>query len=436
LHLLLFDCGGGTTDIGLLRATVLHAEPGHGLPPGLGITVLGRSGKRSFGGDNITEAVFRLLKAQLAMVLLASGGERLELPRAGDLLARFLADHADRFEAALPTRFDPDRTQDAQVERRRTVTQNLWLEAERLKWALTGQAAIRYRHTQQSPLDQYLRRLVRPGAQAIDARLNAIEIRRDQVDALVLADVLDAVERCNHLIHDKLTPHGLEVDCVAVLGNGARYPLFLEQMRARLAVPFLDERLFRVRETAPLGPLDIDPADLKNAVAKGAVLALASVQKVTNVRIEFDRELSARIPFTLGYRDLKRNQFLVLLHEHERYDRLAEGSSDLDVARRPGSDSEVLLYRHWPGDLDSRGNQRFWPYLVYRFHEPLRAGITVRFDRDSHSFVVHSGLEQAELVLELVEDVEEERLWRMLASPSPERELRRIYFAPIQRGEL
>src|SRR5262245_42792014 len=57
LNMLLYDCGGGTTDIALVKA---------GLDPDavdvLRVTVLARSGLRGFGGDDITRAVCRVLK--------------------------------------------------------------------------------------------------------------------------------------------------------------------------------------------------------------------------------------------------------------------------------------------------------------------------------------------------------------------------------------
>jgi molecular chaperone DnaK (HSP70) len=439
LNMLLFDCGGGTIDIGLLRATALPAEPANDQPAGLDVRVIGRSGKRSFGGDNITEAVFKLLKAQMAMAIMHASGEKMQMPDRPEQLARFLEDNAKKFDNALPTTFNPEKVRDTAVERRRGVTQNLWLEAEKLKWALGAGPSARYRHTQQSPLDIHIRRLLRPGGQTtdkVDSRLNSIEVRREQVDQLVGDEVRDSVERCNHLIHEKLTKEGLEVDVVALIGNGARYPLFMEEMQTRLAVPFLEERLLRVKEKDSEGPLELDQADLKDAVAKGVVLALRSMQSAQNVRVQFDRTLSELVPFTLAYKDMQHSQFHPILKEHERYDKLSNASPELDVARRPGSDTEVLLYRHWPGDVNADATERFWPYLLYRFREPVRGGITVRFDRESHAFVLSSGLEEAELVLELIEDVEEDRLWQILASPNPQRELRKIYYAPIQRGEL
>jgi molecular chaperone DnaK (HSP70) len=59
MHMLLYDCGGGTTDLSLVRLE--GADEDH-----LKISVLGRAGHRTFGGDFITEQVFRLLKMKLA----------------------------------------------------------------------------------------------------------------------------------------------------------------------------------------------------------------------------------------------------------------------------------------------------------------------------------------------------------------------------------
>src|SRR5262249_20269387 len=62
LNLLLYDCGGGTADLALVQA---------GFDPDavdvLRITVSARSGLRGCGGDDITRATCRILKAKLGL---------------------------------------------------------------------------------------------------------------------------------------------------------------------------------------------------------------------------------------------------------------------------------------------------------------------------------------------------------------------------------
>ena len=66
--MLLYDCGGGTTDIALVKATgiVVPDEESEKDRYRLKIDVLGRTGHRTFGGDNMTISVLRLLKARIA----------------------------------------------------------------------------------------------------------------------------------------------------------------------------------------------------------------------------------------------------------------------------------------------------------------------------------------------------------------------------------
>ena len=67
LNLLICDFGGGTTDIALLHADIMPFETRLGRQsPRLKIEVLGRTGHRAFGGDDITIAAFRALKGRLA----------------------------------------------------------------------------------------------------------------------------------------------------------------------------------------------------------------------------------------------------------------------------------------------------------------------------------------------------------------------------------
>ena len=65
-----------------------------------------------------------------------------------------------------------------------------------------------------------------------------------------------------------------------MIGNGCRYPLVAEEMARRLAVPFLDERL----ESFAAGR----EADVEGAVARGAVLALASQVGGGDLEVQID----------------------------------------------------------------------------------------------------------------------------------------------------
>src|SRR5262249_54997181 len=94
------------------------------------VTVRGRSGERAFGGDNITEEIFRILKARFALIRaqfgVSVGGAPLNWPAVEDL-AGFLRDKAKTFERLLPTNFPPDdRQQDDYNERCRRLTLDLW----------------------------------------------------------------------------------------------------------------------------------------------------------------------------------------------------------------------------------------------------------------------------------------------------------------------
>jgi molecular chaperone DnaK (HSP70) len=419
-NLLLFDCGGGTIDIGLLRAEVFDK------PARVRISVVGRSGKRAFGGDNVTEAVFRLLKAQVAATLSQTGGAgvaRLQPPVQAEEWPAWLQQNADAINQLLPTRFNPDHLQDETARRRRRLTQDLWATAERMKVRLGTEGAVSFVLAGNSPLDEHLSRTLSPQQKMqIEGRLRSIQVQRAQVDALVGHEVRDSIDRCNHLIADKLTRDGQEVHCVVAAGNGTRYPLFKEEMERHLAVPFLDERL----EPFPAE----EQANLKDAVAKGAVLALASRQQAGNVQVEFDETLCDRIPFDLAYRDRYHGQLIPLLHEHQPYNDLANGSEPLDVSLRDEADNVVLLYRRWPGEA------AFWPYLVYRFDHPARDAVTVRYDAAERRFEVRSGSQPAELVMEIVEDMDEDRLMQTLASGSLGQAARAIYYSPVQRGTL
>src|SRR5262249_43075890 len=150
--------------------------------------------------------------------------------------------------------------------RARALTLELWEMAEKIKHAF-GQArdgalprAVPLTLRRGGALAKFLDAALGKDRAAFESRLRGVEGTREQVDALIRRPLLSSIERCNYLIREKLTrKRGEEAQWVVLAGNGGRYPLFLEEMTRRLAVPFLDERLERFSSE--------DQANLKYAVA-------------------------------------------------------------------------------------------------------------------------------------------------------------------------
>src|SRR5262245_30647092 len=218
--MLLYDCGGGTTDIALVKA---------GLDPDavdvLRVTVLARSGLRGFGGDDITRAVCRVLKAKLALRVAearnrpiklnwpaAPGTQPVErLPRYAaqqqaleDLFARFK--EADPRDDLVPTNFDVGQMDDA-GDQRRDHAFDLWRWGEMMKAKLEKQDSATFFR-----IDRNLNRLSAAllkglsdvQTQQLVAQLEKLTIHRWEIDALVEAQVLKSIRNCNNLIRDKL----------------------------------------------------------------------------------------------------------------------------------------------------------------------------------------------------------------------------------------
>jgi hypothetical protein len=393
LNMLLYDCGGGTTDIALVKA---------GLDPDaadvLRITVLARSGLRGFGGDDITRAVCRVLKAKLSQRVAearnrplkltwpaAPGTQPVErLPRFAsqqqaleDLFARLK--EADPRDELVPTTFDVNQMDDAS-DQRRDQAFDLWRWGEMLKARLEKQDTATFFR-----IDRNLNRLsgtLLKGlsdaqTQQLVAQLEKVTISRWEIDALVEAQVLKSIRNCNNLIRDKLQnqPDDAEeeVHWVVASGNGSRYRLIQEMLRKRLHVPFIDD-----------GRFTLDERNLKHAVAKGAVLALSTVLAMGGVRVEFDSDLSNCLPFDVAYKDLRNNTNPILYREHTRYERLEKtqipagavrGSSN----RRP---EKFVLERRFPGD------DGFSPYLSFHFADGIQGDLEVAYDAQQREFTV------------------------------------------------
>ncbi|MCY2989649.1 MAG: hypothetical protein NTY19_17495, partial [Planctomycetota bacterium] len=404
LNLLLYDCGGGTTDIALVQAKPVLSDTGR--LDTLTIDVKGRTGKRDFGGDTITGAVFWILKAQFACAL-ASG--RFSYPADPAKLKDFLCQNWIKFDEVVPTRFsDNDAAEDR--ENRKAATLDLWKIAEWVKMKLGEKSPILVKdcgfHPEKSTIIYELVSAA-TGLDAIKCHeiLGKLSVDMRHVDAIIEKKALETIEVANNMLDDKLArqdPDG-EVHRVYVVGNASRYPLIRELIKRELRVRFIEERLV------------FDEKNLKNSVAKGAVLASRLEAALAGVDIEWDRKLSDRLPFDVMYDDLTLGE-RAIFREHTHY-------KDLDPVHIDGSKAkadersgrtQLLLYRHWPGSkTESKA------YFSFEFPSPVNGPVEVKYDAKTRKFLMSAQSDRAAEPVEGKEIAEES-----------------IYRAPAQLGDV
>ncbi len=404
LHALVVDCGGGTTDVVLVHASADDQRV-------LKLDVLARTGVRTFGGDNITHAVCRLVKAKLAALLArvlhpAAASGLTPLPAAGpadpaaarDLVGKFL-DRAGALRPPaggateyVPTRFDP-KALTADSLARQAAFRALWQLAEELKRKLADGKPVKFSQLTAAHLHQgtsALMRLALPGkatptsAQVLQ-QLGDLAVAPWEVDALVRADVEALADKCNRLMRDKLRPDaaGLapEVDWVVLSGNAARYPLVKQLLCERLQVAGLSEGGDQ---------FTFDPDNLKHAVAKGAAIAQVMGGVADTASVKYARELSELLPYEVGVYELHTNSDRPLFREFTRYDELHGKPHTLTMQPSgPGRAAVFVLRRKFPGDKD-------WSdFAAYTFREGLVAPAQIVYDDELGRFVVTSNGEES-----------------------------------------
>lgn len=376
MHLLLYDCGGGTTDISLIRAEARGERQ-------LTIEVLGRAGHRTFGGDAITVAVFRVLKAKLAALY---GGPAW--PAATADLDAFLRKHYEDFDRYVPTivqsrnRRQPPPANDPRVRRRREAALLLWKWAEHIKQTLSARAD---RDGNGSPPERLptlpasdhtrLGQLLgRPADDAQWQRVGSghdVQIDLATINALIDPEILETIRYANHLLRARL-PRDVDVEAVYVVGNASRYPrirqLIMDTQQG-LQVRFLRDRMATVA-----------PDDLKNSVAKGALRALQLYTGVLGIHVRFDERLMDRLPYDITHQDLDRPQDRVLFAEHKLYEQL--GLQEIEVPEGGVAQRRVPLRRRWPGD------DKPFPFLEFVFPRSVTGRLLVSYNKDKRRFVM------------------------------------------------
>ena len=254
LNMLLYDCGGGTTDIALVKA-VVEADVRT-----LRITVLRRSGVRTFGGDDITRQVCRLLKAKLQyQIALDRKRGGLNPPPITPVkppadaagwkafaaeLEKFIADMAaaDPQDLLVPTKTPPGQPA---TEDRRAAALDLWRMGEEMKYTLSlekspagppsatftpGEARLPAFDREKNKLTRAILPTDLAQQAALKRKLEAVSVNRIEIDALVHEPIMRSIGNCNKLIAEVFesrtgpddTPD--EVHWVVASGNGGAVP--------------------------------------------------------------------------------------------------------------------------------------------------------------------------------------------------------------------
>lgn len=416
LNVLLYDCGGGTTDLALVNASV---DPQ--VKSLLRVRVVGRSGVRDFGGDNITEAVFLLLKAKLALKFAELRGDKTRpswpaIDR--ETLQRFLHDYAGWMDSWVPTRFDPNVPGGESRARRKNML-DLWRLSERLKRefsptqagvkladiGLNQSAIIREQLDTLWPSIEQRFANDQNRTRELPAKIGEIELTQEEINYLIQEKVQQTIDRANHLIKTKLTNNRQSVGWVVITGNASRYPMIRRELINGLEVPFIEKP----------DRLTLEIENLKHSVAKGAVLALMVKQAMRQVQVEFDSDLSNRLPYSITYPDPISGQEIVIFQEHEHYEDLNSYSvelskeSSVDIATNV---NELQLRRLWPGDEVSNVE----PFLQFRFPNGASEKIIVDYDEKEAQFTARDSRNTFGERIELIDDTQS--------------------LPPVQRGDL
>lgn len=376
MHMLLYDCGGGTTDMSLVRLE--SPEEGQ-----LRVSVLGRAGHRTFGGDFITLQVYRLLKLKLAIWK----GFPEEVPSPAKL-PEFLREHEPVVESQyVQTQYDVRQMQNDAAQHRAGTAMAIWQVAERLKVLLSREGV-----TSVAPDEIENAEILKKFKQqtGFDPEVDSEQLRilRREVDALIDPEIDRTIEYANDLVTSGLgsvmkatagrTGDSLElpeVHWVYIVGNAARYPRVRERLldaEKGLKIRFLKDRVAEVRSE-----------DFKNSVAKGAIVAMKLQRMAMGMTVSWDQDLVNRLSFDIVHETLGKAGDQVLFETGERYTSQLRRTLEIppDPVTKKAITREIVLSRRWPGEA------RAEKHLIFRFREAIVGPYAVAYDDDLQAFI-------------------------------------------------
>ena len=435
MNLLLYDCGGGTTDIALVKAKVDSKTLNQ-----VTIEVLGRSGVRHFGGDDITWMVCKLLKAKIAALSLRRKTENFDNPininepkmvqfengnryvNSNDLIANGKAiqmffdsveNQSGNYDF-VPTTFNPqDFTELTQTSRDNAYI--LWSWGEKIKHrlgsrppsgdpvefiALEAIAGVSFNRDTGS-LHKAILESVNGSYTSRDAdfveQLGQIRIYRAEIDAMIARSVVRTIACCKNLIEQKFPGERganapVVVHKIAVTGKASIHLMISEMIKERLKISDLDPKAW----------FHFDQKELKSAVAKGAVQALAATRGHAVAKFHFDTRMSECLPFDVAYWSIQENDYKPLYKHQTKYQELVEKTIPLI-----GTDAvSQTLFKRFPGDGDQlefkdqglidfdpsgeitklMANKGYSELITWQFNGPISESVTVWYDPISHTF--------------------------------------------------
>jgi hypothetical protein len=364
------------------------------------VEILNRSGLRRFGGDAMTREICRLLKAKLQGLIRrvrqlpntpAPLPAQLPAAQARQTVETYISrlQDVDPKDELVPTRFDPNRMDEDNLQRR-TCFHSLWRLAEEIKRRLSESAkdnrgrSVRLRdldpallRADTSPL---IERILRSIPQQVQSSLlNQIAdttISRSEVDPLLREPLERLVQQCNRLIMnqmDKDPEAEVGINWVILSGNGSLYPLCREILEEKLCVPYVHQKIY------------CEEQNLKYAVAKGATLARMVERVPRTLQIRFNSRLCDLLPFDVGYHDMRTGRHRVLFSAMTSYRQLESQCQAVDLRSVASGEASVEagqqlgrvfnLERRFPGEEE----HRWEPYLSYEFKEPLSGQIEISY---------------------------------------------------------
>lgn len=332
-NILLYDLGGGTTDISLLEIGLKEIEdllPSTQRNSGryfiISPKILGLTGQEDFGGDNVTLAVFRILKSKLASTAAQLLSEKLKTEGRrndysptvqealdafalgqpnSDIFTEWFAEHGDKkYDKQVDIKPEADGIPakqrnlpdliDALVTTRfelkpelQSLFFGLWQEAERIKQVLStppeGYEEIPLPSTVTAAPQNLLPAIKHLDLEISEMELGNISITAQEMERLVEKDIERTFEKARNLCIDGNIKEGYTtkyfIDRLVLAGSGSHLRLVREHMpREILSKAFDFKKAGQIYKnlSAPFKPdgynLNFTPEDAKLAVVRGACL--------------------------------------------------------------------------------------------------------------------------------------------------------------------
>lgn len=389
-RILIIDVGGGTTDVAFVECAMKSITGNTKVT--MTFTPIFRTGLRDFGGDDITIAIFKVIKA-----LIHSPTQSKE-----DFW-KWFDENEVSIDKSFSTKWEKERESNPSLQRKvflwhvseffkiNATSLSNHIKSAKNPGKISGSPSTNFSaSTQQADGDsdaqtntesipflsskeneKLLTELLSADGKKDQETLNKVKTafeRASDIIALVNEHILEKLEKCCDRVNNCLASHlrGNTLDHVYLVGGASQYPLiqelFVEKLKHLVLASDWQNGSFDTEFVVPK-----ESSELKAAVVKGALLAKRFEAGMGDLKVEWPNDLLKKSTVELFTKMSASESKTIFLKIGDDLDNANKKWKRMFVLNAGLGTKQVTLSRRFDGDAEDPNDSNSYDYVRFNF---------------------------------------------------------------------